>query len=242
MNMRVVVFICMLLVSSVHAAHVGILVVATGKYIQFITPLIESANRYLLPDHQKTYFVFTDGQAPQDANIVSVYQQRLGWPYDTLMRCAVYVSHADLYANVDYLFAIDADMLFVDTVGDEILGARVATQHPGFIGQRGTYETNQISTACVPSGQGSYYFAGGFHGGSRDEFLRLATTMYENIMIDLEKKYIAVWHDESHLNRYFIDNPPTVILNSSYCYPGNKRTGYPKKLVALDKNHAEFRK
>jgi len=84
--------------------------------------------------------------------------------------------------------------------------------------------------------------AGGFHGGTRDEFLKLASTMYYNIMRDLEHNFIAVWHDESHLNRYFIDNTPTVVLNPSYCYPGRKKMPYPKKLVALDKNHAEYRK
>ncbi len=227
---------------QVHAAHVGVLIVATGKYINFVEPLITSAEKYLLPAHQKTYFIFTDGQAPARHNVVSVYQQRLGWPYDTLMRCSIYTAHAELYTSIDYLFALDADMLFVDTVGDEILGKRVATQHPGFVGRRGTYETNGCSTACVRDHEGTCYFAGGFHGGSRDEFLRLASTMYHNILKDLEHDFIAIWHDESHLNRYFIDNAPTVVLNPSYCYPGNKRIPFAKKLVALDKNHAEYRK
>lgn len=228
--------------ASMEAAHVGVLIVATGRYIQFVKPLVESAQKYLLTEHEKTYFVFTDGHAPDFPYIVPVYQKRLGWPYDTLLRCAIYAQHADLYKGIDYLFAIDADMLFVDTVGDEILSDRVATQHPGFIGRRGTYETNELSTACVGRHEGVYYFAGGFHGGSCSEFLKLANTMHHNIVKDLESDYIAIWHDESHLNRYFIDHKPTVVLSASYCYPGAKKTGYPAKLVALDKNHAEFRK
>jgi histo-blood group ABO system transferase len=227
---------------SLNAAHIGILIVATGRYINFVEPLITSAEKYLLPAHEKTYFIFTDGTVPNAHNVVRVYQQRLGWPYDTLMRCSMYAAHPALYTGIDYLFAMDADMLLVDTVGDEILGERVATQHPGYVGRRGTYETNEHSTACVKDHEGSCYFAGGFHGGTRDEFLKLASTMYQNIMRDLEHNFIAVWHDESHLNRYFIDNVPTIILNPSYCYPGNKRIAYPKKLVALDKNHAEYRK
>jgi histo-blood group ABO system transferase len=242
MKMKNIVLIAVVTVLQAHAAHVGLLIVATGKYINFVEPLIASANKHLLPGHQKTYFIFTDGQVPVMDNVVGVYQKRLGWPHDTLMRCSIYIAHTDLYATIDYLYALDADMLFVDTVGDEILGDRVATQHPGFVGLRGTYETNRCSTACVHGNEGSYYFAGGFHGGSRDEFLRLAGTMYHTIMRDLEHNFIAIWHDESHLNRYFIDNEPTVILNPSYCYPGNKRIAYPKKLVALDKNHAEYRK
>jgi len=242
MKLKKILVLTLVTVFQLHAVHVGILIVATGKYISFVKPLIASAEQHLLPSHQKTYFIFTDGQAPVGHNVVSVYQQRLGWPYDTLMRCSIYVEHPELYTSIDYLFALDADMLFVDTVGDEILGDRVATRHPGFVGRRGTYEADACSTACVRDHEGIYYFAGGFHGGSRDEFLRLASTMYHNILKDLEHDFIAVWHDESHLNRYFIDNAPTVVLNPSYCYPGNKRIPFAKKLVALDKNHAEYRK
>jgi histo-blood group ABO system transferase len=63
----------------------------------------------------------------------------------------------------------------------------------------------------------------------------------KNIKIDFEKNFIAVWHDESHLNRYMIDNTPTKILTPSYCYPENMYLPYHKKLLALDKNHKELR-
>lgn len=223
--------------------EVGLLIVATGKYIQFVETLIESAEKYFCRNHNVTYFIFTDGQLTRaNNNIVTVYQQRLGWPYDTMMRCSMYYKHKMLYKNFDYLFATDADMLFVDDVGDEVLGERVATQHPGFVGKRGTYEQRSISTACVKSHEGQYYFAGGFYGGSSKEFLKINKTMFDNIEKDLEKKFIAVWHDESHLNRYFIDNKPTVILSPSYCYPEHLQLSYDRKLLALYKNHAQLRK
>jgi histo-blood group ABO system transferase len=58
---------------------------------------------------------------------------------------------------------------------------------------------------------------------------------------DLEKGIIAVWHDESHWNRYCIDNTPTTILSPSYCYPEGWNANYERKLLALDKDHATFR-
>lgn len=220
---------------------VGLLIMATGKYTCFVEPLIKSAEKYFLPNHNITYFVFTDGQIIEANNIIKVYQKRLGWPFDTMMRFSVYYNAKELLEQMDYLFACDADMLFVNTVGDEILGERVATRHPGFITDRhDDYETDPISTAYIKSGEGEYYFAGGFYGGTSSEFLKMAKTCTDNIAKDLSINYIAKWHDESHLNRYFIDNKPTNILCPSYCYPESWNLPFPKKLLALDKNHAEF--
>ncbi len=222
---------------------VGLCIMATGKYVQFAAQLIESAERYFLPEHNRIYFVFTDHvqDLPQAPNIIPVYQKRLGWPYDTMMRCSVYLQHAVLYKDLDYMFACDVDMRFVDLVGDEILGMRVATQHPGYVGRRGTYETNPKSQAYVHPHEGSIYFAGGFYGGSKDEFIAMNRTLLERISVDLDQGIMPLWHDESHLNRYFIDYKPTIILSPSYCYPEGWNLNYHQRLLALNKNHAQMR-
>lgn len=229
-------------------ARVGLLVVATGRYIDFVPPLIESARKHFCKGHQVTYFVFTDRSRslPPAEDIVCLPHQRLGWPYDTMMRYHAYVNNRDLLATQDYLYACDADMLFVDSVGDEIFGERVATLHPGFFNKPRQqysceYDTNPLSTACIHEWEGTHYFAGGFYGGSAAEVLKIVETNVANIDCDLEKGIIARWHDESHWNRYCIDHPPTVVLSPAYCYPESWKLPYPKKLLALDKNHAEFR-
>jgi histo-blood group ABO system transferase len=222
---------------------IGLLVVATGKYIQFVEPLVKSGNNYFCPTHQVTYFVFTDGQAPKADNIVSIYQKRLGWPFDTMMRFSMYAQQKELLQNMDYLFACDADMLFVESVGDEILGDLVGTLHPGYVGNKGTYETRPQSTAYISPHEGTCYFAGGFYGGKTENVLAMAETITNNIKKDLEKNIVAVWHDESHLNRYFVDHKPTIVLNPSYCWPEyppeqhvvGAWTKYPPKLMALYK-------
>lgn len=222
---------------------VGLLIMATGKYTCFLEKLCRSADRFFLPGHERTYFIFTDGQVPQSDAVVRIEQKRLGWPYDTMMRFKVYHSAAAHFADFDYLFACDADMLFIDTVGDEILGDRVATRHPGFSlpkHRHDDYERREISRACVAPGQGQYYFAGGFYGGTKDEFLKMALHCSTNIALDLEQGVIALWHDESHLNRYFIDNPPTVVLCPSYCYPQFWILPFTPRLIALNKNHKEY--
>jgi|SRR5581483_652070 len=248
--------------------HIGLCIMATGKYISFVQSLLDSAEKYFCQHHKKTYFIFTDAaqsvndevrvalddllSVPYKDNIVIIEQKRLGWPYDTLMRFVVYHEHKELFASTDYMFATDADMLFVGEEGDEILGERVATQHPGFEknkplwGDEAPYDRNPLSTAYIPHGAGEYYFAGGFYGGTTNEFITMSSIITKNIFADLDQhKYVAVWHDESHLNRYFIDHKPTIMLDRSYCYPENgQRKGYPDctpKLLALDKNHDEIR-
>ncbi len=236
---------------------VGLLIVATGKYSEFVDRLLDSADKYFCTNQDVIYFVFTDGELASRKNMKTFFQPRLGWPQDTLMRLSIYYQHSEDLKDLDYIFAVDADMLFVDTVGDEILSDRVATQHPGFFSRRGTYETRRISTAYVGPKEGDYYFAGGFNGGSSQEFLKLARIIAENIQKDLQKRFVAIWNDESHINRYFIDNPPTCVLTPSYCYPENwdtpeqkRQLAYPvdwkvpfiPRLVALNKNHEEVRK
>ena len=116
-------------------------------------------------------------------------------------------------------------------VGDEIFGDRVATIHPGFLGKRGTPETRKESLAYVSPQEEMTYFAGGFNGGTSENFLQMSRNVAKNINIDMENDIIAIWHDESHMNRYFIDNNPTNILSPSYCYPESWNLPYEKKWI-----------
>ena len=222
---------------------IGLCVMATGKYVYFVDELVRSAEQFFLPGHKRTFFVFTDRIAdlPKNPDIVPVFQKRLGWPYDSMMRTAVYLKHKDLFAQVDYLFACDADMVFVDYVGDEILSDLVGTLHPGFTWRRGTYDQNKLSKAYISPNEGTHYFAGGFYGGTRDNVIALLQTLTENVQEDLKNNIIARWHDESHINRYFIDHEPTLILNPSYCYPEGWSMSTPPRLMALYKSRAYWR-
>jgi hypothetical protein len=43
------------------------------------------------------------------------------------------------------------------------------------------------------------------------------------------------------MNRYFINNPPTTVLDPSYCHPGSNAKTTNTKLVALVKKHEDYR-
>jgi len=62
----------------------------------------------------------------------------------------------------------------------------------------------------------------------------------ERIAHDEHRGITAIWHDESHWNRYLIDVPTDIELAPLYCSPESWNTP-GRRLVALDKNHAECR-
>jgi histo-blood group ABO system transferase len=226
---------------------VGLLVIATNKYLNYARSLYQSMQAFFLnePGIACQMFLFTD--QPAFPGPVVLDQPHEPWPAMTLKRYEIFYKHRQRLAEMDYLYYCDADMLFVDQVGQEILGERVATRHPGFWNcprPALPYETNPASTAYVAPEEGGVYYAGGFNGGSSAAFLEMARVISANIRRDLNRGYIAVWHDESHLNRYLIDHPPSVTLNPAYCFPeADWAQGLPFRriLMALDKNHDEVR-
>lgn len=223
---------------------IGILLIATNKYNHFLQTLITSADTYLLKDSDVTYFIFSDRstQLVTKRSIVHINIEHKPWPFMTLGRYEIFSTQYSKLSKMNYIFYCDVDMLFVSDVGREILSDRVVTLHPGYVGKRGTPETNPNSLAYIPASKPMQYFAGGFNGGSSDEFLKMSRILANNIQLDLEKGIIAVWHDESHLNKYMIDNHPTKILDPSYCCPEEWiDCPFGRRLLALQKNHAEFR-
>jgi len=223
---------------------IGLLIIATNKYISFLNNLLTSADKYFLPNLEVEYFVFTNHQSleikiQRPINLINIRHKE--WPWMTLGRYEIFSKNKSLFSEMDYLFYCDADMIFCDKIGEEILSDRVATQHPGFCGGRGTPETNPKSLACVYPSEGMQYLAGGFNGGTKEEYLKMSEKLSSNIEKDSKNNIIAIWHDESHMNRYFIDNPPTKILSVDYCTPSNQIQS-TTKLSAIVKDHDSFRK
>jgi len=140
-----------------------------------------------------------------------------------------------------------------EEVGDEILPTQlqrmVATAHPGFYNNRtpgyplGTPETDSRSTAWMPPDRSRpCYWAGGFNGGCFEDFMSMSKEITNRVNVDFSNGIIAVWHDESHLNAYLSERSENVkTLEPSYCYPESWSLPYPKKILALDKDHKEVR-
>jgi len=249
---------------------IGILTIATGKYTQFLTELYSSIAQNFLRDEEIICYLFTDDiegaqkYIPETRLSHQIFHiERMGFPGDTLYRYRHFATLDDRLESLnlerpEYLFYSDADMLVVQEVGKEVMPQKtyglVATAHPGFyLGKTpqhplGTPESRQQSKAFIsPHRYRPCYVAGGFNGGAYEAFIRMSKEISANIDDDNSRGIVAVWHDESHLNEY-VTRPENLrylkIMTPSYCfaeYNNPQEVGYPAKIVALDKNHAEVR-
>ena len=228
-----------------------ILTIATNKYLQFVEKLYEDISEKFCPGAEISCLLFTDHEIEESGDNVRVhYIDHEPWPMPTLKRYNYFVKEKDFILEHDYCFYFDADMRIDEVVEmDEVCRDLVATRH-GYQSlmdpSSQSFDRNPKSLACVPLDEKTVtYYAGGFNGGKTEVFMGMAETIAERVNKDLEKNVVALWHDESHMNRYLIDNPPTLDLDPTYCYAeefiGTNYPYKPGKIIALKKNHNELR-
>lgn len=228
-------------------SKVAILYICTGKYDVFWKEFYISCEKNFLPTAYKKYFVFTDSKElyseKDNARICKIYQQKMGWPYDTLMRFELFSHIEKELEGFDYIFFFNANALFLRTVNESQLldptNKLFVVMHPGWVKRNKfflPYERNKKSTAYIPYGNGSRYFMGGVNGGTSVAYLKLINTLKENIQVDLNNNIIAKWHDESHLNRYMLDCKKYKVLSPSFGYPEGWKLPYEPIVLIRDKD------
>lgn len=224
----------------------AILCICTGNYIVFFENFYRTSLINLLPNHDKEYFVFTDGNISrfESDKVHKIEQTKLGWPFDTLFRFRMFHRIDNLLKDFDYIFFFNINLLFVTKIQDsEILPDQLAkivvVQHPLFVNYKPNeleYERNPKSTAYIPKDEGRILVQGALNGGIGTEYRRLICELNENVDIDLKNNIIAVWHDESHLNRYIIDKSPKV-LHPGFLYPEGFDLPFDIRIIGLDKKN-----
>ena len=227
-----------------------ILTIATNQYLQFVEKLYDDIEENFLNGHEINCLLFTDHEIEETSDNVRVhYIDHEPWPMPTLKRYNYFVKEKDFILDHDYCFYFDVDMRLDGKVWYEVLGDLVATRH-GYQSfhdpSAQSFDRKSESLAYVaPDEETVTYYAGGFNGGRTKNFIEMSEVIADRVNKDLEKGVVALWHDESHMNRYLIDNPPTLDLNPEYCYAEEFiGTDYPfqnPKIIALKKNHSELR-
>lgn len=226
---------------------IAILYICTGKYPVFWSDFYLSCEQNFIPAIKKKYLVFTDSSSlafeKTNGNIRKIFQKDLGWPDNTLKRYHLFLNYCDLWQDCDYVFFFNANLVFQQEItAAEILPGPteqlVAVQHPGFFNKtrkKFTYETDPQSAAFIPADRGRYYFAGGLNGGRTAAFRKAAETMRDSINRDAERQLVAIWHDESHWNKYLLDRSDLKILSPAYLYPAGWRLPFTPKILLRDK-------
>lgn len=216
---------------------VAILYICTGNYPKLFPQFYESARENLLPSLTKHYYVWTDCDLHDyydyDESEVSVLPTPYeAWPAATLFRYRNFLRIRDILLEHKYVYFCNADLNFYREVGEEILPDEshplVGVQHIQFDKPQlkmremlDNTEKNVFSHAFInPDDMPYTYIFGCFYGGFSKEFVEMSETLSRWTDEDYANNIIPVWHDESFLNAYRLDNPELFkILPVQYAYP-----------------------
>ncbi|XP_013913855.1 PREDICTED: N-acetyllactosaminide alpha-1,3-galactosyltransferase-like [Thamnophis sirtalis] len=211
---------------------VGLSVFAIGKYLdKYLKDFLVSANSFFMAGQKVIFYIVVDDLskvpevrlAPQRTLKLFRVEQHDRWQDISMMRMRTIAELIEetIRFEVDFLFCMDVDQTFQSHYGVEALGTSVAQIHAWFY-HRGrshfTYERRPESAAYISYDEGDYYYHGAVFGGTPLQVLNLTRQCYQGILQDKERKVEAIWHDESHLNRYFLLNKPTKLLSPEYCW------------------------
>ncbi len=229
---------------------IAVLYIATGRYTIFWDEFFKSSEQFFLSseNYSKEYFVFSDAKEieHQDNDRVHlVYQEPLKWPYITLDRFSIFQKARKELEDFDYIYFFNGNMQFVDPITEEIIPSEdkplIMVKHPGFHDKKReqfTYETSDNSLAGIPDHEGEHYFMGGLNGGVSKNYLQLIDDLEHRVETDKKNSIIALWHDESHLNRYGIDHADNIkVLDPSYGVPEGWNFPYEPKIIIRDKSN-----
>lgn len=230
-------------------AKIAVLYICTGQYITFWKGFYTSAEQYLLTDCEVHYFVFTDADSvygeEENPRIQRCPQEAYSWPFATLRRFEIFLSREAELRSFDYIFFFNANAQITAPITGEMFlprrerGERLLfVKHPAFYNLPNyeyTYDRNPRCRAFIPMGIGRYYVCGGINGGESAAFLKMCHTLDERIRKDLKNNIIALWHDESHINRYILTHHHFRVLSPSFCWPEGWDLPMPCIILIRDK-------
>lgn len=100
----------------------------------------------------------------------------------------------------------------------------------------GTWEEDRSSTAFVSPKDRRTYVMGAFWLGSGSAVVEMCDELARKVRLDHGRGYVAIWHDESHLNAYSASRD-VHLLSPAYLYvPGVwQLKGLNPRLICIDK-------
>ncbi|KAJ8400722.1 hypothetical protein AAFF_G00394910 [Aldrovandia affinis] len=237
-------------------SSVALTVFAVGRYLDaYLTEFLHSAEQHFMLGLPVTYYVFTD--VPESMPKVPLGLDRAlevirvpkhqRWQDISMMRMKAIAETIDqrIRHRHQYVFCLDVDQVFMGRFGSEALGDSVALLHAFYYHRPKvlyTYDTNPRSAAYMETAD--YYYHAAVFGGSWQSVRNLTEGCYKGIMKDKQSHVEALWHDESHLNKYLWLHKPSKVLSPEYCWA--KGIGYRSdihiaRLIWADKQYTVLR-
>uniref|UniRef100_A0A674IL53 Histo-blood group ABO system transferase 1-like n=1 Tax=Terrapene triunguis TaxID=2587831 RepID=A0A674IL53_9SAUR len=208
---------------------VGVATFAVKKYVRFIEGFLGSANKFFLSGHRVNFYLFTDHPekvpsmklAPEKSLVIIPVQNYSRWQDISMNRMDIISNHIRTHwrYEVDYLYSMDIDVQMFEHIGVEIIDTLVGTISSWQYTKprdSNSYERRPESRAAIPSGEGDFYYAASFYGGSVSEVYKLTTACFKGVTEDRANGIEAKWHEESHLNKYLLYHKPTRLLSPEY--------------------------
>lgn len=214
--------------------RIGFITYSTGPYNAFVEDLWRSINQHAFRDHEVHLFLFTDRAADSSflpgGKVHKRQQERVGWPFDSMGRHFLFRDAKDWYNEMDYMISVDSDSILSGPLDSSMLGERIGAIQAWFYGHEKSYWTNdrRLTPVGTPYTHGYIsdeaaccYFTGNLFGGSRTGFIEILEECTSLALLDLGSvpPRVALWHDETYLNRVFVDHPPTIVLKPNFMYP-----------------------
>jgi Glycosyltransferase family 6 len=227
---------------------VAIAFIGTRKYLSFFSEFYASCMELLLINCDRRFLVFTDCHAEWPLNCTVYPVEHQPWPLMTLKRFEILLKAEHEISHADWFIYLDADMIVTDKLTEADLFSPThplfGVQHPAYYGtSAGTFESNPRSRAYVPANAArNIYWQGCLWGGRPAHVIPMIKTLSRRVQDDLAEDVIAVWWDESHLNKFFIDNKDLVnTLDPGFAFPAcNPALPFERKIVHLEKNDSEY--
>lgn len=201
----------------------------------YLEDFLNSSERHFMLALPVTYYVFTDKPekipdvklAPQRNIKVIKVENHSRWQDISMMRMKSIseIIESDIRHHCTHIFCFDVDQVFTGRFGSEVLGDSVALLHAYYYHlpkRLYTYDRNPKSQAYMESGD--FYYHAAVFGGTWMSVKALAETCYQSIMEDKMNNVEALWHDESHLNKYMWLHKPSRVLSPEYCW--DRSIGY----------------
>lgn len=227
---------------------IGIVYLAVGRYSLFWDEFYESCEKFLFPDANKTYFVFSDRQELLTLdlpNVTPLYLEDRGWMMSTCAKSECMIRIEGILSALDYLFYLNANYKVLKPIyckeilpleRDNYLVSLSFHVFDNVSVDKLPYDRNPACNAYMATGQGERYYQGGFYGGRTPEVLAYAHWCDKVTKDDLAKGIVAKNHDESYLNKYLAGHRPKRV-STFHSRPEEWDIPVNCKAIFREKNH-----